>query len=185
MFIDDSIVDKFHLITKQYLSQFDLVELDDLEKFLKSNHSRAEGVTLLHGNNHFRDIYEALKNFESNVFVGLLESGDMVFLISKNERSAEFISNNQNTYKAKFHYWTNDRDLWILSIENSGEDDYEFEFYLPHDILEEWKEENYSPQTAIGIKGEFFSNMVVFVMGGTFPFKILYLDKDWHESISE
>lgn len=184
-FIDDVICDKFHLITKQYLEQFRKDELDDLERFLKSNNNSSNGVTLLQTNNYFSDIYNALKDFERNIFVGLLESGDMVFLISKNVHSADFIKNRNNTYKAQFHYWTNNRELWTLSIENLEGDDFKYEFYLPHDILEEWKEENYSQQTAIGIKGEFFSSMVVFVKGGTFPFKIIYLDKDWHESISE
>ena len=128
----------------------------------------------------FKNIYNAILEFENRVIIGLLESGDLLFLISDNINDVEYFANRNAVMSARFHYRRRTLDYWTLSVNQ----EVEFGFYLPSRIIEMWREQSFDSQAAIDLKAELFSRVFVFVRNGELPFRILRIDRRWLNDIN-
>jgi hypothetical protein len=180
-FLPKNICDSFHLITDAYLGRFVKQELDELYDFLKSSSQEENFSHDRVQQSIFGEILNAVSDYENRISVGLLESGDFLFLIAQNRRLKDYLSNTNRAFHAQFHYLNRDLDYWTLTID----EEVEAGFYLPKNIISMWKDQNFSAQAAINIKQKLFAKMFVFVNTGEFPFRMLHIDKEWLQSISE
>lgn len=179
-FLPANICDSFHQITNEYLRQFNPEQLNDLHRFLKGNSNDNAMRFLRDTDSLFRNIYNSILEFENKVVIGLLESGDLLFLISGNNNDVEYLSNRNAVMTARFHYQSRTLDYWTLNINQ----EVEFGFYLPTRIIKMWKEQSFDSQAAIDLKAELFSRVFVFVRNGELPFRILKIDRRWLNEIN-
>lgn len=179
-FLPALICDSFHHITDTYLQQFPQQDLEDVLQFLKGNDNQngerfaTQTITLI------KDILESLIEFEHRVLIGLLESGDMLFLFGNNDTNQEKLRNANRALKAQYHYRTNQVDSWTLSITLNNET-LDFEFYLPKRILEMWESQNLDKKAAIDLKQKFFSKMFIFIRNDELElsFRVINIDEEW------
>lgn len=174
-FLPPDICDKFHLITNNYLRTFSEKQLNELHQLLKGNPNENAEAFLRDTNSIFKDIYDAINQFENRVLIGLLESGDLLFLISQGDNEMEYLRNRDITMRARFHYQRRELDYWILNINQ----EIRFGFYLPSRIIEMWREQSFDGEAAIYLKNQLFSRVFVFVRNGELPFRVLRIDEDW------
>jgi hypothetical protein len=179
-FLPANICDSFHQITPAYLQQFTDEQLNDLHQFLKGNDNANATTFLRDTDSIFKNIYNSILEFENRVLIGLLESGDLLFLISDNNNNVEYLSDRDTVMTARFHYQRRTLDFWTLSVNQEAE----FGFYLPSRIIEMWKEQSFDSQAAINLKAELFSRVFVFVKNGELPFRILKIDSRWLNEIN-
>lgn len=179
-FLPSHICDMFHQITSTYVSQFSQQDLSDLLKFLKGERNN-NGLRFIENTDSvFKTIYDAFLEFENRVLIGLLESGDLLFLFDQNNNAIDYISDNHFSLNAQFHYRRRQIDYWSLSINNNVE----FGFYLPSNIVAMWKSQNFEKQAALDIKSQMFSKVFVFTKYGEIPFRILNIDRQWLNEIN-
>ena len=179
-FLPANICDSFHQITDAYLRQFTPEQLNDLHQFLKGNNNYNATRFLRETDSTFRNIYNAILEFENRVIIGLLESGDLLFLISKNNNHVEYFAKRNAVMTARFHYRRRTLDYWTLSVNQ----EVEFGFYLPSIIIEMWRDQSFDRQAAIDLKAELFLRVFVFVRNGEQPFRILRIDRRWLNDIN-
>jgi hypothetical protein len=124
-------------------------------------------------------------------YIGLLETGDIVFLFART-RAEENILNQQNglaTLKAEIHWFSDRPNVWSLTVYNQQNRDNrtEFDFYVPNRIFDHWKQFNLDKSVALDIKQEFFSKVFVFNQRNNpeAPFSIINIDREWLENIRE
>jgi len=173
-FLPNDICDLFHQITDNYLRQFNQVDLNDLLLFLKGNENQNGSRFSTEVDSHFRTIINSLQDFEQRVLVGLLESGDMLFLFSPID-IREYFMNFNNRYIARFHYTRRELDHWTITIN----EEVELGFYLPNRIIEQWRNQNFDKRAALNLKSEYFSKVFIFIPDGNLPFRIIHIDRDW------
>lgn len=127
-----------------------------------------------------RIILEESRSFIERSYVGLLESGDIIFLFPEGEEPdfLELINDNRRIY-AEIHWYREDRFKWILTI-TSFDRPLNYEFYLPLKIMEQWEKLNYDKATALDLKEEHFSKLFIFHKIDTaIPFTLIELDPQW------
>ncbi|MDX6748107.1 hypothetical protein SHK09_15020 [Polaribacter sp. PL03] len=180
-FLPAAICDSFHQITPTYLQRYTEQQLNDLYEFLKGNDNENATSFLTETDSIFKNIYDSIIEFENRVLIGLLESGDLLFLISNNDNGVDYISNRNSVMTARFHYHRRTLDFWKLNVNQQVE----FGFYLPSRIIEMWKEQSFDSQAAINLKAELFSRVFVFVKNQELPFKILKIDSRWLNDINQ
>lgn len=124
-------------------------------------------------------------------YVGLLETGDMVFLFASSQAS-DNILNKQNSFaslKAEIHWFTKRPNVWRLSVYNTNERQQktDFDFYVPKRIFNHWKTFNLDKSAALNIKQEFFSKVFVFNQSNNpeVPFSIINIDREWLDKIRQ
>jgi hypothetical protein len=179
-FLPDNICDQFHLITDDYLRRFSNQQLDDLLQFLKGNRNREGERFIMNEDSVFRNIYNSVEEFENRVLIGLLETGDMLFLISENGRAdREILYRNNHILHAQFHYYRRELDYWTLTINQQAN----FGFYLPKSIIDIWARQGFDRRAAINIKEEMFAKVFIFIRNGELPFRILNIDREWLNGI--
>lgn len=142
---------------------------------------------LLSSNNIIGDIVTTANVTINYSYVGLLETGDMVFLFART-RSENNILNQLNgfsTLKAEIHWFNNRPNVWQLSVFNPRNNNphTDFDFYVPKRIFNYWKKFNLDKSVALDIKQEFFSKIFVFNQRNNpeTPFSIINIDKEWLE----
>lgn len=181
-FLNNNICDLFHQITDTYLSQFRENDLNDLTQYLKGNDNYNGERFTREAESHIRTILNSFYEFENRVFIGLLESGDMLFLFSNTENTREQLLSRQNL-SAQFHYRPKTFDYWTITIN----DNIELGFYLPSRIIEIWRDQNFNTQAAINLKQELFSRLFLFIRNNNeneLPFKIVNIDRHWLNEIN-
>jgi hypothetical protein len=124
-------------------------------------------------------------------YVGLLETGDMVFLFARSQAS-DNILNRQNSFaslKAEIHWFSDRPNVWRLSVYNTNERQQktDFDFYVPKRIFNHWKTFNLDKSAALDIKQEFFSKVFVFNQSNNpeAPFSIINIDREWLDTIRQ
>ncbi|MCK9524537.1 MAG: hypothetical protein M0R49_01230 [Limnochordia bacterium] len=124
-------------------------------------------------------------------FIGLLETGDMVFLKLQTPTyiSALFDTQINKGFKARLHYSERLPELWFLSVLSNSTDQIqvEFEFFVPHGIMRLWAEHENSRQSALEIKQRFFSRIFIFnnEINSDMPFVLINIDREWINKILE
>lgn len=179
-FLPGNICDLFRSITDDYLGQFPAQDLNDLLQFLKGNDNENGANFSSQTDSHIRTILNSFLEFENRVLIGLLESGDLLFLFSDADFNREIFADRNIILNARFHYTRRELDHWTLTINEN----INFGFYLPNRIVQMWKEQNFDKQAAINIKQELFSRVFIFVRDTNLPFRIVNIDRQWLDEIN-
>lgn len=179
-FLEDSICDLFHSLTDDYLNQiYSEEQKNNLLLFLKGND---DFYSLFSQDvpSHIKTILNALNDFKSNVIIGLLESGDMLFLLSNSNINKYFLKE-QESLSARYTYFGGENlDYWTMYIN----DELRLNFYLPVRIFNLWRQENFNAETAINLKEKHFAKMFVFFKHESENvLKIISIDEVWINSI--
>lgn len=190
-FLSPSIISDFNNINQTLINSFDPDDMQNLYDFLKDRDGDMYSV-------QYRRVYNFLRsdNILGNIvteanttinysYVGLLETGDMVFLFARS-RSEDNILNQLNGFtalKAEIHWFSNRPNVWRLTVYNNRIRDQQtdFDFYVPKRIFDHWKTFNLDKNAALDIKQEFFSRIFVFNQKNNpeVPFSIINIDREW------
>ena len=123
--------------------------------------------------------YEIIDSVVNDVYVGLLESGEILF-IKKDSNENDILSNNQNHFlTATIHWSERERERWWF---NFNETETRYYFYLPREIARAWKGFNDVRTGALDIKEQNFARFFIFNKGNSnqnLPFKMVTLDIQW------
>ena len=101
-FLEEATCNLFHQITDQYLKQFAKNDIDNLLDYLKGNKNQTAEFFLNHTPSHIQTILNEFWSFQSKVKVGLLESGDLIFLMNNN--SALSLDNSPQIMSAQINF---------------------------------------------------------------------------------
>lgn len=174
--LDSATCDLFHEITDDYLSNiYNEQQRRNLLLFLKGNGELEEIINV---ESHIQTIINSFESFERRVLIGLLESGDMIFLLSQDQNITSFLRSTGSLTGQYYYYPQDELDNWELII--NGEK--VLRFYLPQRIVNIWRNEEYDADVAIGIKERWFVRMFIFyrdLESRYSSFKIVNLDERW------
>lgn len=192
-FLGPQSIRDFNNIDQTLINSFDEEDIKNVYDFFKDRkgnlHSQKyqKAFDLLSSDNIIGDIVTTANVTINYSYVGLLETGDMVFLFART-RSENNILNQLNgfsTLKAEIHWFNNRPNVWRLSVFNPRNDNphTDFDFYVPKRIFNHWKKFNLDKSVALDIKQEFFSKIFVFNQRNNpeTPFSIINIDKEWLE----
>jgi hypothetical protein len=195
-FLGPNIIRNFNRIDQPLIYSFHEKDVQNLYDFLKDREGNIYSERYLRANDLLRkdNIIGGIVTFANTVlrysYVGLLETGDMVFLFSRT-RTEDNILNSQNNYgtfstlKAEIHWNGDNPNVWTLTVYNPRNRDQstDFDFYVPKRIFSHWKSFNLDKSVALDIKQEFFSKIFVFNQQNNqeAPFTIINIDRQWLE----
>ena len=138
-------------------------------------------------------LFKALHANLERVHIGMLESGDLIFLTADEPYDSERDVFNRfrrlsqlETFgpanllpPVQLHWYARKSDLWTLSLRD---DLPSYKFYLPRAIVVEWEKSNRSKESALEMKSESFSRIFVFRQTREpqeLPFVVLTIDRNW------
>ena len=182
-----------HNIDQTTVDGFDEDLMQSLYEFLKDRDGNIYAEKnyninrFLKEDNVFGDIITFSNTVINYSYVGLLETGDMVFLFarSRTEENILNVVNGFKTFKAEIHWFSDSPNVWRLTVFERNRPDYrtDFDFYVPNRIYDHWLKFNLDKSTALDIKQEFFSKIFVFnnKNNSEAPFSIVTLDNEWLE----
>lgn len=196
-FLGPASISNFNNIDQPLIDSFNTQDIQNLYDFLKdregnlydAKYSRANNF--LNSDNILGDIITAANVTIRYSYVGLLETGDMVFLFARS-RSEDNILNQQNGFaslKAEIHWFGDRPNVWRLSVYNQRQDNRQtdFDFYVPKRIFNHWKTFNLDKSAALDIKQQFFSKVFVFNQRNNpeAPFSIINIDREWLDRVRQ
>lgn len=194
-FLGARTIEDFNNIDQRLIDTFRETDLQSLKRYFKDRtgnlyqqkHQRAR--TLLNSDNVFGDIVTVANTTINYSYVGLLETGDMVFLFARSRSEDNILNryNDINTFIAEIHWNSNRPNVWRLTVRNrrQREEVTEFDFFVPKRIFSHWKQFNLDKAVALDIKEQFFSKIFVFNQrqNPEVPFSIINIDRDWLQEI--
>jgi hypothetical protein len=154
-----------------------------------------EAVGLLEEYRQIGYIIESLNRNIDSTYIGLLESGDLIFLFERETKSASSLYSfgSNSRLSAQLHYSRDNPEIWYLAINSNSsgarnlenENNPEFMFHVPPRIMGMWREFALDRSKAIQIKEEFFSTIFIFKKTRTsdIPFFVVNLDKHWLDEV--
>ena len=172
LILPDNIIRLFNEITDDFISEIS-IDIENITSFLKGNDNQQGQEYFRNGGNILSRIYNEFISFEENIIIGLLETGDLIFITTNNPESINFIVDNNNL-EAQFHYFNENREQWTLSIDNHN-----FHFFLPKRIIDLWRAESFDYSSGLEIKNKFFSRIFIFIRNLDIPFRIIKIDREW------
>lgn len=182
-FLNVSTIRKINSINNALITSLNADDVQNIYDFLKdregdlynSKYRRPE--VFLRGHNIIGEIVAESDEIIRKAYVGLLETGDMVFLFSRSNVDA-FSRNTQTQYETQIHWFRNRPNIWKLTIGVNGSYAL-YEFYLPQNILKHWKQFGMTENMALNLKEDCFSKMFVFNKNtqGQVPITIVNIDK--------
>lgn len=196
-FLDPASIRDFNNIDQPLFDSFNTQDIQNVYDFLKdregnlydAKYTRAN--TFLNSDNIIGDIVTTANATIRYSYVGLLETGDMVFLFARS-RSEENILNQQNGFaslKAEIHWFSDRPNVWRLSVYNQRQNNQQtdFDFYVPKRIFNHWKTFNLDKSAALDIKQQFFSKVFVFNQRNNpeAPFSIINIDREWLDRVRQ
>ncbi len=190
-FLSQRIISDFNSIDQTLVNSFDRSDIQNLYDFLKDREGDMHSVQYNRVNNFLRsgNIFGNIITFANTTinysYVGLLETGDMVFLFARS-RSEDNILNQRDgvvALKAEIHWISNRKNVWTLTVFNdhNRNQQTDFDFYVPKRIFNHWKTFNLDKNSALDIKQKFFSRIFVFNQKNNpeVPFSIINIDREW------
>ncbi len=196
--LPENCIEKFHEIDKNYVTTIGDSNCENIYKYFKdrdiNSKSKSEHqntIQFLSTDNKIGLITKTFNSLIQQCFIGLLETGDLIFLFAETNQSIdELIKRNpyNKGLKTQIHYYQNQPDIWELTI---AEDFLQtsnipkFKFYIPDSILNNWKQHNRDKKHATSLKEQYFSKIYIFtnLIKKDLPFFILKIDTDWLDQI--
>ena len=190
-FLGPNAIRDFNNIDQPLVDSFNTTDIKNVYDFLKDRKGNLYSQKYQRANNFLSsdnilgDIVTTANVTINYSYVGLLETGDMVFLFART-RSENNILNQLtdfSTLKAEIHWFSDRPNVWRLTIFNPRNDNQrtDFDFFVPKRIFNHWKKFNLDKSVALDIKQEFFSKIFVFNQRNNpeIPFSIINIDREW------
>lgn len=187
--LSPGILNQFYDINFSFAQRLDEGYWNDLLEFLKDRSpTQNKHDTFLNRNfsilreDPIRAILEEFDRLLKHALVGIVESGDLIFLFSKRE-SAEglfdsLLYENRNN-RFKLYYEEEKPHSW--SIDWNGNNQDRLRFFLPKQIMELWAKNIDDKVRTLEMKRQFFSRIIVFNprRDENMPVSILRLNDEW------
>lgn len=199
-FLSASTCNLFHEINSGYLASLPREISSSLYKFLKDKRSDSKSdfvynelFDYLRRDTIVGRILEDFNEVVDHCVIGLLETGDLLFLFANETRITNFFRarSQGDNLEARLHYSGDDPTKWTLAIDtyNNRTDrqiPYELEFNVPVGLLSQWRQFNFDKTVGYNLKGEFFSRIFIFSQRASnygLPFTVINLDSQWLEDL--
>lgn len=197
-FLHPLAVAAFQSIDQTYVDSINENIITQICDYLKDRSTDAEQAEIhraardyLRNDPKVGSVIAAFNSVMDLLFVGLIESGDLIFLIAEDNNAAGRLLEMQGLtgLKGQIHYSTEIPNLWNLAIAQDFQtrNVAEFSFFVPQMIMDMWKQYSFDKARAAQIKGEFFSRIFVFNRGirPDLPFFIINIDREWLDQVRE
>lgn len=155
----------------------------------KDVHNLESGIIgrAINDNETLRRCFEIINSEILKVYVGILESGEIIFLRRDSVDTNEDILSNNYTglLTAQIRWRDGNRERWEIRFNGSPTPYY---FYLPKEIAKSWKAYNDVRAGALELKQQNFARFFIFNKGSDnmgYPFKLVTLDNEWLRSFIE
>lgn len=193
-FLGEKIISDINKINQTLIDGIQEEMIDNLYNYFKDRNGNIyddkyySARKLIEDDNPLGDIITFSNAFIKNFLIGIIETGDIIFLYSsgdKNELNNYF---EKGRVTAEIHYNTENRKLWSLTIysQNDIQNKIEYEFYIPDRIMSDWREYNYSRFRALIIKEDFFSKIYILnKIDSLNPLFIININKKWLDEANE
>lgn len=192
-FLSDRVCKLFHTITKEYMESIPDDLRNNLYTFLKDKSTfswyetkYSNVINFIERDNTIGEIISYFNTVINKSFVGLIETGDLIFLFANQTDSFELLNERIRFtgLKAQLHYFTNSPDVWKLELIDgfNHERNPEFKFYLPRAIMSQWKEFKMDANAALNLKDRYFSRIFIFRgvrNNSELPFFVVNIDSRW------
>mgnify|MGYP004000942391 FL=1 len=194
-FLGPRTIANFNNIDQDLIDTFNADDIENVYDFLKNrnadlyNHKYQRAHDFLNSDNIIGDLVKFANTTIHYSYVGLLETGDMVFLFARTNRENNILNqlDGFTSLKAEIHWFADRPNVWRLSIYNQGNRNQQtdFDFFVPKRIFNQWKSFNLDKIEALNIKQEFFSKIFVFNHRNNpeVPFSIINIDREWLDRI--
>lgn len=189
-FLSHDIIEKINAMDKLLLDSFNPAAIKNLYVFFKdrngniNDHKYSLANELINSNNPINEILDHTNLAIDHSFIGLLETGDLVFLFARTPNNILSHTEGNGTMRAEIHWFSDRPNVWRLTVHPRwGESESEYDFFLPVKIMDHWKQFNLNKEKALDIKAQFFSKIFVFNRGNNeeMPFTIINIDQEWLE----
>jgi hypothetical protein len=196
-FLGSHSIANFNRIAQPLVDSFNEEDIKNVYDFLKDRNGNMydnkyqRAFNFLSSDNIIGDIVTTANVTINYSYVGLLETGDMVFLFARTRSDNNILnqSNGINSLKAEIHWFSDRPNVWRLTVLNprQREQRTEFDFFVPKRIFNHWKQFNLDKSAALDIKQEFFSKIFVFNQRNNpeAPFSIINIDREWLDTIRQ
>lgn len=160
-------------------------DYDDFIKYLRSNDKNADEifrsiVNRVCQNEIIGDLMTFINATIKLVYVGVIETGDIIFLYNSGQRNV--FNENRHEFQTKIHWeYSEIYDSNVFTIDIENEDNVKYEFLLPRILALNWRKTQYDKKEAIRIKSEYLSKIFVFKKqtDNTLPMYILKINDEW------
>lgn len=190
-FLTSRVCNLFHHIDSPYINSIDNDVRESLYTFLKDKSE----------NTWQDDRYETIREFiaEDEIvgeiirsfniiarrsMVGLIETGDIIFLFANQADSFDVLNNVEafDSLVARLHFYAEQEEVWYLElVDRSLERRIEFKFFVPDHIMKQWLDFQLDRGVALDIKQRYFSR--IFLFRGReqrrLPFLLINIDEEW------
>lgn len=195
-FLSSDIIADFNSIDQPLIDTFPTRSVKNLYDFLKDRNGNIYNVNyelsrdFLNADNIIGDIVTFANTAINFSYIGLLETGDMVFLYARTDAARNILNQNYGlrNLRAEIHWMSDRPNVWRLTIsdENLPNGATDFDFFVPNRIFNYWKQFNYNKSRALDIKQDFFSKIFVFNSRNTdLPFTIININEEWLNNARE
>jgi len=191
-FIGRQTIEAYNSLSQNDLDQINPLTLQNLYKFFKdrignlNNSDYDSSRSFLSENNKIGDIVTFSNTFINLTYVGLIETGDLIFLYPRQNNVSSILTNTIGfvPLKAEIHYQNNKPNIWLLKVFEGVNLRMEFEFFIPDRIFNHWKQFNLDKNVALDMKEQFFSRIFIFGKNRNreYPFITVNIDQDWLDS---
>ena len=164
--MSQSVINSFKDLTDAELNNFSQHEKQNLYDFFKDRDGDLSWLKyevakeLLTYEGPLADIVTAVNTKIRFVSIGVLETGDLLFLYTQNSENQSILKNNM-TLEAEIHWWVEKPSIWVLTIYDPKDHEKRimYEFYLPEIFFKDWEKYNHDKAMAIKMKEDFFSKI--------------------------
>ena len=173
-FLSQSTIDTFHEIDPEYVDSMDPELLSDIYLYLKDRSLKADFKNprvrqFLRIDNKIGVVISSFLEVQGDLYIELIESGDIIFLRAQNEQARHLFQESQNVTGliAQIHYSKRMPELWQLSVSTDRSDSEPaiFLFFIPAPVMERWRLFDLASAEAISIKEDYFSRIFIFNKG--------------------
>jgi hypothetical protein len=188
-----------HTIDESYLNEIGAKFQDKIYAYLKDKKQDAEYAdrnndarTFIQKDKLIGEIIRSFNTVINGCYVGLIETGDLIFLFADQPDSFELLNHeiSFNGLRAQIHYYGEEPDVWLLEIisfESYRNKNPKFKFFVPERIMNIWKKFSLDRTVAIDLKRDFFSRIFIFSKprNSDLPFFVVNIDRKWLDRIRD
>jgi hypothetical protein len=187
-FLTDRICNLFHAINSEYVGDINETVKENLYSFLKDKRKTNWNQIgeFLDNDDVIGDIIRYAHIAIRSCMIGLLETGDIIFLFATQQNSFQFLNNvGYNTLMGRLHFYENEENVWYLElIDNEIDTRVQFKFFVPERIMKQWSSLQLDRNQALNIKEQYFSRIFLFQSNqhqsrNRLPFLLINIDENW------
>lgn len=199
-FLSERVCNLFTNINQAYLDEIPHALRNQLYSFLKNKANNSwndatysDVISFITTDNIIGDIIQHFNIVIQKSYVGLIETGDLIFLFANQIDSFELVNANINfnQFKARIHWKSENLGVWELELINNNEVieiNPKFKFHVPDRIMRQWQEFSLDKNVAINLKEQYFSRIFIFKGSQSqneLPFFLVNIDEPWLSNLNE